>query len=979
MKRALRPVTLVLAMALLLTQPAGASVEPLAAAASAAPGFTIHLRSRQFTPAPGLETALERRMAAVSGSKLHALVQLHGPPTLRERADFKAQGVDLLRYVPHQAWLASIPNDVSVLRRLLAQRVRFFGELAPNDRISPDVLRGQFGPWAARADGTVELVVTWFDDVDPSAARSALAARGGVVLDSYPAGVKFVVRIGRPDVQGLAREDGVQWIAQVPPPKQTLNDGARANSGVETYHGGGVTGSGVVAAMWDAGYVGSHPDFGARVSMGDATGSVHSHATHVAGTMAGAGAVNPLNEGMAPDSNVVSYYWDNHLSDYPDAVNIRGARLSQNSWGFYSNAPSFCYWGAYIWDAPELDQIVRGYLGLQSLEEGIPVMFAVGNDQKKTGACHSGSGYDTATPPATAKNVISVGAINTDDSSMTSFSSWGPTDDGRLKPEVVAGGCQTGGDGGVTSTLPGGGYGVMCGTSMATPGVSGLVALLRQHYLAANPGAVFLPSTAKAVLTHTANELGNPGPDYRHGYGSVSASAAKALIASGNIIQGQLTVGGSFTKNITVPEGSSEFKVTLAWADKEAVENAGLTLVNDFDLVVVDPNGVRHFPWRLDPSNPGSPATRAEDHTNPLEQVRVSPLAGVWSVAVTGAVNDAAPFPAQSFTLVWSVEAGTALNTAPLAQSGSAATNEDVAVAVPLSGADSEQCELTFSIVASPNKGSLSPITNAPCAPGSPNADTASVVYTPNPNSNGSDSFTFRTNDGALNGNTGTITITVGAVNDSPVAANMTAVTAMGTPTTVVLGATDVETCELSFSVVTGPSQGTLGAITNAACTPGNPNSDADTVVYTPNAGFSGIDTFTYRVNDGASGSNTATVTVTITDSMNVGDLDGAAASQGRNNWRATVTARVENSGHVAVAGATIYGTWSGGYNGGTSCVTQDTGGCSVTTGNISRSRAGTVSFTVTNVVHPAMAYGSSGNHDPDGDSDGTTITVLKP
>ncbi|MEK7215361.1 MAG: S8 family serine peptidase, partial [Chloroflexota bacterium] len=430
MKVTRRPVVLILGVVLLLTLPTAALGFPTPAVPGAAPAdFTIHLRSRQFVPAPGLEAALEHHLATATGARLHAIAQLYGPLTLQERGDLAAQGVRLLRYIPQQGWLASIPNDVTVLRGLLGQRVRWFGQLQANDRLSPDVRQGQFGPWAVHPDGTVELVVTFFDDVDPAAARVALEPWGSAVPDSYPGGVKFVTRVARAQIPGLAQEDGVQWIAQVPPPKQTLNDGVRAVAGVETYHGDGFTGSGVVAAMWDAGYVGAHPDFGARVSQGDSTGAVHNHATHVAGTMAGAGAVNPAYEGMAPASNVVSYFWDNHLDDYPNAVNVRGARLSQNSWGYYSTNPSFCYRGAYIWDAPELDQIVRGYTGIEPLAEGIPVMFAAGNDQKKTDSCLNGSGYDTVTPPATAKNVISVGAINTNDSSMTSFSSWGPTND----------------------------------------------------------------------------------------------------------------------------------------------------------------------------------------------------------------------------------------------------------------------------------------------------------------------------------------------------------------------------------------------------------------------------------------------------------------------------------------------------------------------------------------------------------------------
>ena len=145
-----------------------------------------------------------------------------------------------------------------------------------------------------------------------------------------------------------------------------------------------------------------------------------------------------------------------------------------------------------------MDQIIRGGNSVVGAGDKMIATWAVGNERPS--AC-SATGYGTLAPPASAKNPIHVGASNTNDSSMTSFSSWGPTDDGRIKPIVVAGGDQVGGDGGIKSTIPnqmvnssaslncdGSGddycypYDVMQGTSMAAPAVAGSIALMPVSY-----------------------------------------------------------------------------------------------------------------------------------------------------------------------------------------------------------------------------------------------------------------------------------------------------------------------------------------------------------------------------------------------------------------------------------------------------------------------------------------------------------------
>lgn len=112
-------------------------------------------------------------------------------------------------------------------------------------------------------------------------------------------------------------------------------------------------------------------------------------------------------------------------------------------------------------------------------------------------------------------------------------------------------------------------------------------------------------------------------------------------------------------------------------------------------------------------------------------------------------------------------------------------------------------------------------------------------------------------------------------------------------------------------------------------------------------------------------------------DSIHVGDLD-ASRSSIKNNWRATVTITVHNASHAPVSGATVAGSWGGGFSGSASCTTNSAGQCSVSTGNIPK-RQGSVTFTVTGVSHATLSYQVGDNHDLDGDSNGTAITVLKP
>ncbi|NIN12284.1 MAG: tandem-95 repeat protein, partial [Gemmatimonadales bacterium] len=212
----------------------------------------------------------------------------------------------------------------------------------------------------------------------------------------------------------------------------------------------------------------------------------------------------------------------------------------------------------------------------------------------------------------------------------------------------------------------------------------------------------------------------------------------------------------------------------------------------------------------------------------------------------------------------------TAPNTAPTADDKNATTEEDTAVTVTLTAEDPEECELTFSIVELPTNGTLSGFADQVCGAGSPNTDSGSVTYTPDPDFNGTDSFTYKANDGLADSNVATVTITVSAVNDPPVAMGDSASTSQDTPVTISVLAndSDVDGDPLTVTSATDPPKGSASV-----------NGDYS-ITYAPDAGFFGTDSFDYSVSDGKGGTDTGTVSVTVTQAatMHVGDLDGWSA-----------------------------------------------------------------------------------------------------
>ncbi|MFQ5859692.1 MAG: S8 family serine peptidase, partial [Anaerolineae bacterium] len=619
-------------------------------------GHRIYLKSREFTPPAGLtaqeHSLLSAQAAEAMDGRLHVLLQFDQHPDTAQRAQLARQGVHLLTYLPDHTWYASVPASMTAAGQV-PPGARWMGAIRPDDRISPALKR------ALPAPGTpLRLYLKVHPDVTLNAATAAVKSVGGTVLSAAPEFHRLHVEVPGPEsLPALAASDPWYWVTRESPPRRVLNDGSRAatrttQAQAAGYHGNPASAPGsIVLAIWDAGKAATtHAGLAGRLRFGDDGLASDEHATHVAGTMAGNGAGSPGRRdlrGHADQAVIVSYDWDNSVVEHRFAISSYDIDVSQNSWGFLVPRPCIEY-GDYDDDTlgPAYDAIVNGIYGKR-----ISVVFAAGNSQ-----WHCAGGWDTIGPPAGGENTVSVGATNSDDKSMTDFSSWGPVNDGRVKPDVVAPGCEARGEKEIWSARPPNSYGGFCGTSMAAPAVTGILGLFLEAYNVTYGNDPW-PSTLKAVLMHTAEDLGNPGPDYRFGYGHVDAEAGIDLItatgdgnSSLNIRQDSVENGEIRTYELN-SDSNDPLKCTLVWDDKEGTSSSTRALINNLDLRLIGPDGTAHLPWVLYPeSNPGRAATTGDNDVDNVEQVVVNnPEAGQWTVQVIG---DSVPLGPEEYSLV---------------------------------------------------------------------------------------------------------------------------------------------------------------------------------------------------------------------------------------------------------------------------------------------------------------------------------------
>jgi serine protease AprX len=457
------------------------------------------------------------------------------------------------------------------------------------------------------------------------------------------------------------------------------NDGSsktiRANS---MYPGGtlglSVTGAGIVVGVWDGGKVrNTHNEFpNSKVTLFDDAPDLSAHATHVTGTIVAAGT-SALRRGIAYGATALTHDWN---TDYDEMISFGdgGYLTSNHSYGYSTDNLPNNQFGKYDGSSIEIDNLANTYPFYQ-------VVLAAGNDRNNSDLEQNSlkGGYDLLSGTAVSKNGITVAAVDQllnysgpGSVVMSDFSNFGPPDDGRVKPDISAKGV------GTSSCVSSANfaYDIFSGTSMAAPAVTGLVALLQNHYH--NSAAAYMrASTVRGLICHSAREAGFfDGPDYEYGWGLADGLTAANIITNRGVStileEHTLANAETFTKQIVLTS-AQKLSITICWTDPTGPANLPSSndnrvprLEHNLDLKILK-DGNTYYPWKLDPENPSSEATRESDNdVDNVEKVTIDVAEpGVYTIQVThkGTLTDNGG--TQVFSLI-----GNAANSISLANNG---------------------------------------------------------------------------------------------------------------------------------------------------------------------------------------------------------------------------------------------------------------------------------------------------------------------
>lgn len=426
--------------------------------------------------------------------------------------------------------------------------------------------------------------------------------------------------------------------------------------------------------IWDGGAVRrTHQEFNntgtQRVTQPDNATSQSAHATHVAGTIV-SGGVNANAKGMAHKGQLKAYDW-NSVETEMSTASAAGMEISNHSWGQVRGWNQNESTGEWTWNGSPSVSPVEDYLfgfynsqarTWDQIAYNAPFFLitkSAGND-RGDGPSNAGQngepekdggldGYDCIGGSGNSKNILTVGAVNevlnyTGPSNvvMSSFSGWGPTDDGRIKPDVVGKGVNVYSLNSSSNTS----YTTMSGTSMSSPNVVGSMVLLQQLYQQTHGGTPMRASTLKGLVIHTADEAGpNPGPDYKFGWGLMNTARAAEIIIEDQVqtVIDEVTLSNTqtYTREITM-DGIDPLRVTISWTDKQgtvqpsALNNRTPSIVHDLDLRIVDESLNVYYPYKLDPDSPAAAATtNSKNGVDNVEQIYIAaPAAGTYTIIV---------------------------------------------------------------------------------------------------------------------------------------------------------------------------------------------------------------------------------------------------------------------------------------------------------------------------------------------------------
>lgn len=583
----------------------------------------------------------------------HHLVQFRELPTDDDKQALAAQGIALLGYLPERTYWARVSASAADVARIeTAGGVVLAKPATAAIKTADELVAGE-------ANGSEPIAVHFFSDATAAEIAEAKASVGAVGSGAFA-----TATVPRALISKLANLEAVQWVEPSRTTPTTHSSAGNADHDVTPLREApyGLDGAGIPVAVFDAGWVDwDHPDLAGRVfhdpsltswrpgqPIGDVT-EKQSHATHMAGIIAGSGVGNAAATGTAPAATIYSYRESYSYLDINQVVvsqsKLYGWRLINHSYGngwpcadpWLEPCKSSPSWDSYIQDARNADA--------WAYENGVLSVFSAGNNgllkNEETG--WESDNWSTTYSGAVGKNVIATCAASQSNYierfSIKLDSSKGPSSDGRIKPDLCAEGAGASANGPAWTTELGGGYATTAATSPAAAQVTGIVALLQQAYRdLRGRDANLPPALAKGLLIHTATDMvednsfrwlnqmwasnATPGPDYTTGWGFPDARAAVDVLQAPSLIgTGSIAPGLVQEFDVKVPANAA-LKVTLIWTDPPAAVGAARALVNDLDLRVTNlATAELFYPWVLDKAAPMKAAKRGVNKVDNVEQI----------------------------------------------------------------------------------------------------------------------------------------------------------------------------------------------------------------------------------------------------------------------------------------------------------------------------------------------------------------------
>ncbi|MAI40227.1 MAG: hypothetical protein CMA09_02885 [Euryarchaeota archaeon] len=584
-------------------------------------------------------------------------------------------GIDCHTYVPPNGFQCQLNGHST--DDLYNLDVQGLVQIDGVDKVREDLVRGITGqekqfenPYSVEGKAIVNIVLSGNE------LPEGMLTRSDIIFDSHSN--RFVTVIAETSaIAWMAMQESIEWIETKPyfrvnndvaatiihtddVQNTTMMNGAKAGWS-------GVDGTGIVVTVGDTGLdngvnnTNMHPDFRDHIKgiysfplppsactwtapnnpgpCDDTAEDDHGHGTHVAGSVLGDGSIWPNVQGMAPEAQLLVHSLEyngglggipNDLGDMFDMAVSNGSRVHTNSWG--SSVA-----GYYTTSSMQSD--------LSALEhDHLVIMYAAANEGEDADS-DGEIDLDSMGAPATAKNVISIGAsenlrsnatgswpvsASNNISGMAVFSSRGPTDDGRLKPDFSAPGTNILSTRSRSSSSGSGDYTYMSGTSMATPVAAGGTAQLLEHLIQninhPNPSSALVKGIFAATAVDmmgqyndVTNGAGETAPNNHEGWGRINLWDAKN---SSFVDRESLSTGEERGWSITVPSNAPKLKVMLSYNDAVSSPTVSANLINDVDLAIKNPSGV----W-----------TNLSDNVNNLKGLTFnSPAQGVWEVHILG-------------------------------------------------------------------------------------------------------------------------------------------------------------------------------------------------------------------------------------------------------------------------------------------------------------------------------------------------------